>query len=290
MIDWLDQISPVPNYGGSRIFKKGVINPWRIIFDAEIFLFRDGEAKFILDTGDEIPCPGPCYAIIQPGIKHISHCLSKEVMIYWCHFHWVLSDLAVHGARMTFNPDDEEPEVSRYPSFVPGDILYGLIKDEYVFELHNRLCEALASNNLRCRKTSRAILLRELLELLIPVKDKRVYHNREDAIADRIRELLDEIARQSFAKAMPIKNAITGSGMSYFHQERIFKRRFGVTPTQYVNAVRVERIKDLLLHSRMTVTEIADQLGYHDLGYFSRFFSKHTGKSPRKYRVESSVV
>ena len=44
---WLDLISPMPHHCGTRLFPKGVINPWRVIMDFELFLVSEGEAEFV---------------------------------------------------------------------------------------------------------------------------------------------------------------------------------------------------------------------------------------------------
>lgn len=41
-----------------------------------------------------------------------------------------------------------------------------------------------------------------------------------------------------------------------------------------------------LIYTNLSITEIADSLGLADAAYFSRFFSRHAGKSPRQYRFE----
>lgn len=69
---------------------------------------------------------------------------------------------------------------------------------------------------------------------------------------------------------------------NYFIQQ--FKTSLGLTPIQYVNKLRIERIKKLLITTGKTVSEIADELGV-DLSYLSRLFKKHTGFTPTEYRI-----
>ena len=69
---------------------------------------------------------------------------------------------------------------------------------------------------------------------------------------------------------------------SYFC--RILKNELGCTFTEYVNRLRIERSKTLLLRSRMAISEISAEVGFEDQSYFTRIFKKQTGLSPGKYR------
>ena len=48
--------------------------------------------------------------------------------------------------------------------------------------------------------------------------------------------------------------------------------------------------KRLLLHSEISVAEIADHLGFEDPAYFSRCFKKHTSRSPIDFRQSLAVL
>lgn len=65
---------------------------------------------------------------------------------------------------------------------------------------------------------------------------------------------------------------------------RIFKRAYGVTPYDYLLGRRMETAKLLLSSTGLPVKEIAFRLDFADEHYFSNFFKKRTGVSPREYR------
>lgn len=69
---------------------------------------------------------------------------------------------------------------------------------------------------------------------------------------------------------------------SYFC--RILKSELGCTFTEYVNRLRIERGKALLLGTRKSISEISYEVGFEDQSYFTRIFKKQTGMSPGKYR------
>lgn len=64
----------------------------------------------------------------------------------------------------------------------------------------------------------------------------------------------------------------------------IFKKDDGVTFLKYLVGIRLEAAKDLLVNSDLKTAEIAEKIGYPDINYFSYFFKKNFGMSPREYR------
>jgi len=77
---------------------------------------------------------------------------------------------------------------------------------------------------------------------------------------------------------------------SPFHFLRSFKQVFGETPHQYLIRRRMERAKDLLLQTDLTVTNICLDLGFESLGSFSTLFLRHTGLSPEKFRRQNRIT
>lgn len=73
--------------------------------------------------------------------------------------------------------------------------------------------------------------------------------------------------------------------VSKYHLLRLFKKYYGVTPSQYVMNKRIEKSKEYLV-SGMSVTETCFAVGFQSLGSFSTLFKRKTGKSPYKYQKE----
>lgn len=69
---------------------------------------------------------------------------------------------------------------------------------------------------------------------------------------------------------------------NYFNN--LFKSYFNVAPKQYINSLKVQRAKELLLVSNQSIEEIANNLGFQDKFYFSRLFKKKMGVSPQQFR------
>jgi DNA-binding LacI/PurR family transcriptional regulator len=72
--------------------------------------------------------------------------------------------------------------------------------------------------------------------------------------------------------------------------ERQFTRLVGRAPSEELQRARIDRAKRLLADPMLTVTEVGSLLGFSETASFSRFFRKHTGKSPRDYRQQVQVI
>lgn len=69
---------------------------------------------------------------------------------------------------------------------------------------------------------------------------------------------------------------------------KIFCQVYDCTPTKYLTNLRMHQAQKLLLHEpALSVRQIGEMCGYHDQGYFSRIFKKHTGRSPLEFRGEN---
>jgi AraC-like DNA-binding protein len=76
----------------------------------------------------------------------------------------------------------------------------------------------------------------------------------------------------------------------HFHLSRqyftkLFRRVTGQPPYAYLTQVRLQRARELLTSSELTVQAIAAAVGFCDPYYFSRCFRQHTGLSPTQYRL-----
>jgi AraC-like DNA-binding protein len=76
-------------------------------------------------------------------------------------------------------------------------------------------------------------------------------------------------------------------GVSPAHLARTLKAATGLTPTEWVNALRLERAALLLATTTDEIIGIADECGFENLSYFYRLFHRRFGQSPRRYRLSA---
>jgi AraC-like DNA-binding protein/ligand-binding sensor protein len=92
-------------------------------------------------------------------------------------------------------------------------------------------------------------------------------------------------------QADPIDLAKVAQAMhvSTFYFCKMFKKATGLTFTEYLSRVRVEKAKNLLLNPHLRVSEIAYDVGFQSLTHFNRVFRQVVGQSPSAYRESKSV-
>ncbi|MCU0565662.1 MAG: AraC family transcriptional regulator [Oculatellaceae cyanobacterium Prado106] len=94
----------------------------------------------------------------------------------------------------------------------------------------------------------------------------------KDYIEDHLAE---ELAIETLAELVP---------MSQFHFARAFKSVMGEPPHRYVLQRRIERAKVLLSATRLSVAEIAYQVGFSNQSHFTAQFRKTVGATPKQFR------
>lgn len=67
----------------------------------------------------------------------------------------------------------------------------------------------------------------------------------------------------------------------------IFKKVEGIRLFEYINKIRIEKSKILLVKTELKIFEISDKVGFSTYGNFSKMFKHFTGISPQKYRKQT---
>jgi len=88
----------------------------------------------------------------------------------------------------------------------------------------------------------------------------------------------------NYAAAAPVAAMIALSGLPERSFSRRFKRATGLTPMDYIHALRLEEAKQMLETSDVTIEGIAVDVGYEDASFFNRLFRRKVGLTPAQYR------
>lgn len=91
--------------------------------------------------------------------------------------------------------------------------------------------------------------------------------------------------QDNYNRQINLREVATRFDMSVRTFNRRFKNATEQTPLQYLQKIRIEIAKDLLQTSNLNVSEVADKIGYQDVGYFTGLFVKLLATSPREYRA-----
>ncbi len=86
------------------------------------------------------------------------------------------------------------------------------------------------------------------------------------------------------AEELSLSQVASAVNMSAFYFCKTFKKATGMTFTEYLARVRVEKVKNLLLNPHKRVSEAAYEAGFQSLSQFNRVFRRIAGESPTVYR------
>jgi len=124
----------------------------------------------------------------------------------------------------------------------------------------------------------RAVLNLELL--LVELAEARSIVSAQGDIATAGQTLFPQTANA----LLSVESLADESGMSSRTFRRHFKKRMGVSPRAFVLSHRINRAKQLLIDTTQPIKQIATQLGYSDVYFFTRQFKEQTGIPPALYR------
>lgn len=88
----------------------------------------------------------------------------------------------------------------------------------------------------------------------------------------------------NFFRKLSVKEVADYMNISVDYFGKKFKRIFKKSYLDYLNELRIEKAKELLIRKRHSISAIALIVGYSDSAYFTTVFRKHTGLSPKEYQ------
>lgn len=105
--------------------------------------------------------------------------------------------------------------------------------------------------------------------------DKKISPTLKPAIDYIYKNKSENITVENMAKVCHISQ-------SYF--SRLFSKEMGDSFSNYISKLKINWAKELLEESDMSVSQVSDELGFNEPGYFIKIFKKHEGVTPSVYR------
>ena len=93
-----------------------------------------------------------------------------------------------------------------------------------------------------------------------------------------------EYIMANYSKDFSIADLAQSAHLSVSALERRFKKYIGKTPTQFINEVRLENARRMLLETNLPIAVVASESGFADHSYFSRKFAELFADIPSVFR------
>ena len=101
--------------------------------------------------------------------------------------------------------------------------------------------------------------------------------------ADAVYKVIEYI-KANFQRRMTLEQIAASTYLSKTYLSSLFKKETGYSISEYINIVRIERSKSLLLEENISIIDIANLCGFEDQSYFTKVFKHIVGITPKKYR------
>lgn len=209
--------------------------------------------------------PGSCL-LIRPGVPH-QYRPASEMETAWREIYFVFGG-------PVFDAWANAPCLPKAMHFELKPVEYWLAAFQKAFpEVHERNDPLQTNLDSICR-------IQELLAEIALFVSKGDLRQQQRQWVDRARDVLNRLHNHQWKLPLAAKTM----DMPYDAFRKRFTKLAGMTPSQHVAIFRSELACRMLLESNLTLTEIADRLGYCDAFHFSKAFKKAVGNSPSAYR------
>lgn len=111
--------------------------------------------------------------------------------------------------------------------------------------------------------------------------------NEDDLMMEQLLKFIESRISDEQLKIEEMAEAVN-LGRTVFYSK--MKELVGVSPSDFLKQVRMQRAEQLIAKSKMTFSEIAFSVGFTDPKYFTKCFKKQTGMTPSEYRQEKSAA
>jgi transcriptional regulator GlxA family with amidase domain len=103
-------------------------------------------------------------------------------------------------------------------------------------------------------------------------------------LSPRALRRVQEYVEAHFSENTDLTTLASVAGLSKPHFAREFRRSTGITPHHYLTQKRVERARDLLAQTSLSLAEISYSVGFADQSHFTRQFHHWLGVTPGQFR------
>ena len=247
------------NHGNSPVYRPGGMEGWVLNFTVS------GAGKINRGAGSFVVRPGDIL-LFPPGVPH-DYITDKDADD-WVHL-WVYFGMCTQLTGLLGWPE------------INGGVLGCRVNDAALLAEIGELLKLTVATWRKniARKTDfclnlleRALLLCDMVNpLSVGGLDRRV----EKAISRMNKQLDRKIRLDDLAAACE---------MSVSRFVHLFTESTGVPPMKYLEKIRIEKARELLIGGNMKLAAIAESTGYVNEYYFSQVFKKLTGKPPGQYR------
>ena len=231
----------------------------------ELFYIVGGQGQFRIE--DKLyPVNTNHLVIINPNVPHTEVSLNAQPLEYIV--------LGIDGIELA-NTDGQFVILDHFESVEVSSCLRNILREMELKQTgYEDICQAYME-----------ILIIRLMRstgLSVPAESQSPVGHRQCAAVRRYIDL-------HFKEALTLDSLAEEAHMNKFHLSHAFKKEYGVSPISYLISRRIDESKYLLAETDLSMSQIAQLLGFSSLSYFSQVFSRTQAISPMEYRQKNKT-
>ncbi len=235
----------------------------RIIYDFEFVLIIEGELSYIRRDEKTIFLQEGDILCIYPGVSHILKHERTNVLT---------SISCIHFEMLKNNSWLESDYKLKELPFIHSNMLH----DYEIRNLFRKCCNIFEGFD-TYREELLELTLKEIYLRIISANKK----NKLNTISFRVQKMIHYIQKNS-NRNISRKTLAKEFSLSPEYINAIFKNDTGLSPTNFIHRVKINKAYNLLNQEDLSVKEVADKLGFYDQFYFSKIFKRIMGFPPSK--------
>ena len=235
----------------------------------ELFFIVSGKGQFLIQ--DQVfPVGVNDLVIINPNVLHTEDSLNAQPLEYIV--------LGIEGIELATsqNSNGQFCILDHFESVEISSCLRNILREmEQKSTGYEDVCQAFMEILI--------IRLMRSTSLAIPTEPQAISGNRQCAAIRRYIDL-------HFKESLTLEQLAEEAHMSKFYLSHAFKQEYGVSPINYMITKRIEESKYLLAETDLSLSQIAQLLGFSSLSYFSQVFRRTQGISPMEFRQSTKRI
>ncbi|MDA3893271.1 MAG: AraC family transcriptional regulator [Salinivirgaceae bacterium] len=239
----------------------------------EVLFLTKGSGFHIIDSHKYFIKP-PSIFFLSPGQAHkleLSHDIHGYIFLFTAEFYLLnqANKNKLLELPFFFSVDQDNPPL--------------LLKEEtdinFLHQLFIRGCQEVTSENSELVSSILDLIL-QTCNKLYPAETFGIQKSRGHLLVKNLFQLIEE----NYQKNLSINEYAEMLSITPNHLTQMVKQVTGNTSAKLLQNKVILETKRLLIHTEMTVTEIADYMNFSDQSYFTKFFKKACGTTPLQYR------
>ncbi len=245
-------------------------NDWMSLFHShsfsELFYVLDGEGTFCSEE-ERIPLKPDSLIIINPNIRHTETSSAEKPLTYIV--------LGIDNLQFNFHWEDESStfrvfDMKAYKHLLLPTLHAMLDELRHKNDFYEQICQNYLS-----------VLLLKIIRIT-KVSFDLFSHENLPGECQFVKDYLDSHYQQEITLATLAEL----THLNKYYLSHMFSQAYGISPINYLLERRLLQCKNMLRTSDYSITEIAQLTGFSSSNYFTQYFKKHTGMTPRKYKLK----